>query len=425
MTFYDYIINYIKNYEYSTNEYPTQINYCFKIRKACVESNGILNKELERNIDLLIKDKDYLLELEFSLHKKMPEFYSQQFSHILKVLSHYENKKINRASSFIIGDNEFRCIELYLINKELTKELINSLLVSYEKLKPSSQKANFKELRRIILKSNVFQNSSSLVELADNIIIENNLDTKERANLSHLYGQKKIIEIFGVPHDITKYYKLNTIVLEQYEKIRKYIKNKTDFMKFVRFSAVINNHLIKHNNDEIYFKEHGLLGLTANNYEVLKKIRDSVQTKQFNFVVFILNILTENNFNYLDYDHRCLYVQNEYTTPYEIRLAKLYEKSEIFALQFYELFKEYLKKIDYKELNEVTIRTYITTLRKLFIENFSKEELDKHGLDILFVDDCIHFKALKAKIYEDRLQNKILLTTQVHNYISLKFYAKF
>ena len=51
-------------------------------------------------------------------------------------------------------------------------------------------------------------------------------------------------------------------------------------------------------------------------------------------------------------------------------------------------------------------------LKKLFIRYFDKETLDKHGINLLFVDNCIHFKSLKYKLYEDRLQNRFKIVTQ-------------
>ena len=132
---------------------------------------------------------------------------------ILKLLSHYANTEIIRASSFKIGNNEFRCIELYTINKKLTNELIDLLSNSYTSQSPSSQKTHFKSLRKIIIDSNEFENSNSLENLADNIKKKNELNNKKNATLNSLYGEKTIVEMLGVPHDITKYYKLNPITL--------------------------------------------------------------------------------------------------------------------------------------------------------------------------------------------------------------------
>ena len=151
MTFYDYVMQYIKEYDHTLNAEKTIIRYCFYIKQICEELGEILKSEINRDIDLLINDKDYLLDLELNLHSKLPSFYKGRFSFILKLLSHYANTEIIRASSFKIGNNEFRCIELYTINKKLTNELIDLLSNSYTSQSPSSQKTHFKSLRKIII----------------------------------------------------------------------------------------------------------------------------------------------------------------------------------------------------------------------------------------------------------------------------------
>src|SRR5690606_12870178 len=188
--------------------------------------------ELNRDIDLLINDQSYLLELELRLHSEFSEIYKNRFSFILKVLSHYSDKKITRTSSFFIGDNEFRAIELYALNKCLTVELIDLLSKLYQKLSPKSQKAHFKSLRKIILDSNQLSVSKSLEELANRI--ESNIETtvNTRSTINKLRGEKVTIELSGSPHDITRYYKLNPIVLSQYQKIQKKITNKTEIRRF-------------------------------------------------------------------------------------------------------------------------------------------------------------------------------------------------
>ena len=424
MTFYDYVMQYIKEYDHTLNAEKTIIRYCFYIKKICEELGEILKSEINRDIDLLINDKDYLLDLELNLHSKLPSFYKGRFSFILKLLSHYANTEIIRASSFKIGNNEFRCIELYTINKKLTNELIDLLSNSYTSQSPSSQKTHFKSLRKIIIDSNEFENSNSLENLADNIKKKNELNNKKNATLNSLYGEKTIVEMLGVPHDITKYYKLNPITLLQYEKIQKKITNVTELNRFSRFATALNNHLIKHPSDEIHFRKNGLLALIDNNFKILSKIRNYSSTKIFNYFVFVVEILTEKDFDYFNHDHKCLYIENTYSDPYTIRLEPLYKKSERFAKEFHNLFIDYLRKIQYKESNEVTARTHIMNLKKLFIRYFDKETLDKHGINLLFVDNCIHFKSLKYKLYEDRLQNRFKIVTQQHNYSSLKWFCE-
>ncbi|TCB75657.1 hypothetical protein [Acinetobacter sp. ANC 4177] len=424
MTFYDYVMQYIKEYDHTLNTEKTIIRYCFYIKKICVESVNDFNSEINRDIDLLINNKDYLLDLELDLHSKFPSFYNSQYSLILKLLSHYAKKEIIRASSFRISNNEFKCIKLYTINKQLTKELIDLLSNFYRNKSPLSQKTHFKTLRKTIIDSNEFGNVYSLENLADNIKNKNQIDYKKTINLNCLYGEKTIVEILGVLHDITRFYNLNPITLLQYKKIQKKITNATELKRFTTFSTALNNYLNIYPSDEVHFKKNGLLALVDNNFEILSKIREYTSTKIFNYFIFIIKILTEKDFDYFNNDSKCLYIANTYGDPYTIRLAHLYKKSEKFAKEFHNLFREYLRKVQYRESSEVTIRNHITNLRRLFIRYFDKEILDKHGINLLFADNHIHFKSLKYKLYEDRLQNKIKLITQQHNYNSLKWFCE-
>ncbi|WP_228716308.1 hypothetical protein [Acinetobacter sp. 8I-beige] len=406
------------------NAEKTIIRYCFYIKRIYEDADLNFKSEVNKDINLMINDKDYLLNLELILHSKYPSFYKSQFSLILKLLSHYAKYEITRASSFKIGNNEFKCIELYTINKNLTQLLIDLLSSLFKNMTPLTQKTQFKSLRKIIIDSNEFGNSNSLENLADNIKNNYQLEYRKKVLLNHLYGNKIIVNMLGVAHDITKYYNLNPIALIQYEKIQKKITDTTKLNRFTKFATTLNNYLIEHPSDEIYFRKNGLLALTDNNFKILCKIRNYTSTKIFNYFIFVVEILTEKDFDYFNLDHKCLYIKNIYTNPYAIRLETLYKKSATFANEFYNLFKNYLRKIQYDEKSETTIRTHITNLRRLFIRYFDKETLDKHGINLLFIDNFIHFKELKAKLYEDRLQGKFKLVTQQHNYSSLKWFCE-
>ena len=178
-------------------------------------------------------------------------------------------------------------IELYTLNRSLTKELVELLLQQYQKLTPLSQKQNFKVLRKIILDSNQFSVSKSLTELADRIEANVKLNSRQRSAINKLRGEKITIDIFGSPHDITRYYKLNPIVLSQYQKFKNII-NITEARRFREFATALNNHCDKYPNDEAKIKEHGLLALVENSYEILIKLRSYLKQKFLN-VLYLLS----------------------------------------------------------------------------------------------------------------------------------------
>lgn len=151
MTFYDYIIRFINEYDRVLNAEKTMIRYCFEIRNLAENLPIEFRNELKREIELLVDNQDYLLDLELKIHSDFPNIYKNRFSFILKILSYYSKKEIKRASSFFIGDNEFRAIELYTLNKSLTVELVGLLSKIYLKSTPLTQRTSFKNLRKIIL----------------------------------------------------------------------------------------------------------------------------------------------------------------------------------------------------------------------------------------------------------------------------------
>lgn len=421
MTFYEYLIEFQRKYDYDLNPQSTLIGYCSIIKTLAKSYPNSFKNELNRDIDLLVNNEDYLLDLELKIHSDFPGIYTNRFSFILKFLSHYSDKKITRASTFIIDNNEFMAIELYTLNRSLTKELIELLLQQYQKLTPLSQKQNFKVLRKIIIDSNQFSVSKSLAELADRIEANVKLNSRQRSAINKLRGEKITIDIFGSPHDITRYYKLNHIVLTQYQKIQKKIENITDYRRFKEFATALNNHCDKHPDDEEKIKEHGLLALAVNDYEIIIKLRSYLKTKFFKYVVFVVEILTDEKFDYAKYDNKWLYIPTKYGYTSKIRLNALYAKSERFAREFYNFFFKYLQDIKYHDTNEVSLLGNIGILRYIFINFTTSKELDKHGFNILSADNHAHFRLIKAKIHDLVLEKKIKPVTQRGYYTALKW----
>lgn len=424
MTFYDYILSYIENYDFVANEEKTTIRYCFSIKKICADLPIEFKNIIDRDIEKLVNNHEYLLDLELNLHSGFPNIYSRHFSLFLKLLSVYAGKDIGRASSFFMDGNEFRCIELYVLNRELTDTLINKLKKSFVKLTPDSKKVTFKPLRKLIIDSNAFALSTSLEELGEKLKGIPNLKGNYKASIQYLFEDKLIIDILGQSIDITEYCKMNPIFLKQFKKIKDKIKNPTELKRFTTFTYKFKQHLKKHPTDEKYFIKYGFLSLIQNNYEMLLKIRDAESTKIFKYFVFVVEILTETKFNYTENDHKCLYIENEYGHSYKISLDSLYNKSPVFASEFYELFKSYNSKIKYQDQNETSVRGKISLLRKIFLDLVDSNALDKHGLKVLSADNFMHLKSIKESIYEDRIQKKIKLPTQNNYYNALKWFCE-
>lgn len=424
MTFYDYILSYIEKYNFNKNIEKTNIRYCFMIKKLCADLPVEFKKIIDRDIDKLVNNHEYLLDLELNLHSDFPKIYGSHFSLFLKLLSVYAEKDISRASSFFMDGNEFRCIELYVLNRELTIILINKLKKSFVKLTPDSKKVTFKPLRKLIIDSNAFALSTSLEELGEKLKCIPNLKRNYKASIQHLFEDKLIIDILGQSINITEYYKINPIFLEQFKKIKDKIKNPTELKRFTTFTYKFKQHLKNHPIDEKYFIKYGFLSLIQNNYEILLKIRNAESTKIFNYFVFVVEILTETEFNYIENDHKCLYIENDYGRSYKISLDSLYNKSPVFASEFYELFKNYNSKIKYQDQNEISVRGKISLLRKIFCELVDSNALDKHGLKVLSADNLMHFKSIKESVYEDRIQKKIKLPTQTNYYNALKWFCE-
>ena len=424
MTFYNYILSYIEWYDFTANVEKTNIRYCFMIKKLCEDLPVEFKYVIDRDIDKLVNDEEYLLDLELKLHSDFPLVYRSHFSLFLKLLSVYAETDIKRASSFFMDGNEFRCIELYALNRNLTNSLIKKLKSSYVKLTPDSKKVSFKPLRKLIIDSNEFALSTNLEELVEKLKSIPNLKKNYKSSIHHLFEDKLIIDILGQSIDITEYYKLNPIFLAQFNKIKENIKNKTELKRFTTFTYTFKNYLKNHPTDEKYFIEYGFLSLVENNYEILLKIRDTESTKIFNYFVFVVDILTETKFSYIKNDHKCLYIENDYGRSYKLLLDNLYKRSPKFASEFYELFKNYNSKIKYHNQNEVSIRSRISGLRKIFTDFDNVVALDKHGIKILSMDNLKHFKSIKEKIYEDRIQKRIKLATQNNYYNSLKWFCE-
>ena len=86
MTFYDYVMSFINEYDHVLNAEKTIIRYCFEIRKLADNLPIEFRNELNRDIDLLINDQSYLLELELKLHSEFSEIYKNIASGIAGAL---------------------------------------------------------------------------------------------------------------------------------------------------------------------------------------------------------------------------------------------------------------------------------------------------------------------------------------------------
>lgn len=89
MTFYNYILSYIEWYDFTANVEKTNIRYCFMIKKLCEDLPVEFKYVIDRDIDKLVNDEEYLLDLELKLHSDFPLVYSRHFSLFLKLLSVY------------------------------------------------------------------------------------------------------------------------------------------------------------------------------------------------------------------------------------------------------------------------------------------------------------------------------------------------
>lgn len=421
MTFYEYMQSFLENYDFVKNPEQTVVRYCFTIKKFIGEYPIGFKELLDKDIILLVEDDEYRLDLELKLYHDFNEIYINGYSRILKLLSHYNGSEIIRASSLVICENEFRLIELYVLNKSLTPELKKILREVLLNLSPATQRTTFKGLRKIIIDSNQFKNSKTLEELADNIEKTAKIEIKKRHFVNKLRGTKITIDIGNTAHDITRYCKLNPIVLSQYTKIKENLTNETEIKRFFEFSKVLNNHCDKYPDDEAKIKLSGLLALTNNEYEILVKLRSYLKTKYFNYVIFIVEILTNEKFDYEKYDKKHLYIKHIHQNISVIRLEPLYEKSKSFALEFYNFFKKYLISSKYTTLNEVSIKSNIAILKYIFIKFVDSKFLDKYGLKILSSNNFIHFKSIKSKISEQVIIGKIKPSTQIHYFFALKW----
>ncbi|MFV5516489.1 hypothetical protein [Acinetobacter gerneri] len=424
MTFYDYIIRYMNEYDHVSNSEKTILRYCFEIKRFVKNSSIEFRNELNRDIELLVKDEEYRFDLEIKLNKNFQDIYRNGYSRILKILSYYSSKKVTHATSLIIDNNEFRLIDLFILNKNLTLELKKLLSVSLLNLTPMTQRTTFKNLRKLIIDSNSFSNSNSLEELADKIDISVKSDRKTKYLTNKLRDQKTTILIGDTIHDITRYYKLNPIVLSQYNKININLKNKIEFNRFFRFSTILNKHCENHPEDELKIKKYGILALVKNEYEVLIKLRSYLTTKEFNYVVFIVEILTGEKFNHEEYDSKCLYIMNQHQYTSVIRLAPLYKKSANFSFEFYQLFKQYLSNLKYAELNVATIKSNISNLKNIFIKFSESKPLENFGLKILTVENQSYFREIKSKINEQVILGKLSPNTKFTYFFSLKWFCE-
>ena len=79
MTFYDYVLSYIKSYDYTANTEKTIIRYCFMIKELCDDLSIDFKSEIDRDIDKLVNNKEFLLDLELKLHLNFQQIFKRHF----------------------------------------------------------------------------------------------------------------------------------------------------------------------------------------------------------------------------------------------------------------------------------------------------------------------------------------------------------
>ena len=116
-------MSFINEYDHVLNAEKTIIRYCFEIRKLADNLPIEFRNELNRDIDLLINDQSYLLELELKLHSEFSEIYKNGYKHS-SWLSLMDNRIANSISHLAgdglmqvaIDDQEYRYLNLLLFN---------------------------------------------------------------------------------------------------------------------------------------------------------------------------------------------------------------------------------------------------------------------------------------------------------------------
>jgi len=68
MTFYDCVMQFIEGYDHTLNAEKTVIRYCFYIKNLCENLSPDFKTEINRDINFLVNDRDYLLDLELKIH---------------------------------------------------------------------------------------------------------------------------------------------------------------------------------------------------------------------------------------------------------------------------------------------------------------------------------------------------------------------
>lgn len=425
MTFYEYILSYIEDYDYVLNNEKTIIRYCFSLRKLRDNLTHQVLEILNSDIEILAHDRNMLLELELVFHKFHDNLYNSSFFLFEKILSKYIGSEIIRPSVLNYKNNNFHLIELYSINKNLTETLRKRLISILKNLSPKSQKVTFKTIRKTIIQSNKFSNSFSIENLVENILKNKNLNKYEKCGIKKLLlKEKKFILINNVEHNITRLFNLNNSIYNDYQKLNLLLSTEYEYRLIFEFTRYIDNFLDKNPEYEKSISEYGLNALTIKNYEILLKIKYTHSLKIFNKILFIIEKLSNRKIDYKRFDERCFYIQLRTKNTITLHLNKIYKKSPIFAKDYYDFFSNYLNNIKYENSNETTAVTNINTLNFIFITYIDKEALDKYSLNILQAENFYYFRLIKAKINERYRNGEIKITTQFIYFNALKWFCQ-
>ena len=272
MTLFEYIDNYIKNYDHVANNETAMIRYCFELKRLIKKYPEKLRNKLDRDIEYLVNNTEYFLDFEISIFNIDNKLHSAKFHLFEKFLTHYSGKEIHRTSTLIYENKKYSLISLYALNIKLTEQLRKRLIEVYEKFSVSTRRTYTIIYRKALENSKLYPVSKDLYELLNVLIISNELMTSEKQVLKSLMQIKScIVEVDGVQHEITQLTELNSSIKKDYEIIVSRLNKKFDYRRLFSFTSIVVKHLDKNPDDLIQFKKFGLHAIIENNYEIYRR----------------------------------------------------------------------------------------------------------------------------------------------------------
>ncbi|MEZ2773272.1 hypothetical protein ACBP83_05410 [Acinetobacter pseudolwoffii] len=425
MTLFEYIDNYIKNYDHVANNETAMIRYCFELKRLIKKYPEKLRNKLDRDIECLVNNPKYFLDFEISIFNIDNKLHSAKFHLFEKFLTHYSGKEIDRTSTLIYENEKYSLISLYALNIKLTEQLRKRLIQVYEKFSVYTRRKYTAIYRKALENSKLYPVSKDLYELLNVLIISNELMTSEKQVLKSLMQIKScIVEVDGVQHEITQLTELNSSIKKDYEIIVSRLNKKFDYRRLFRFTSIVVKHLNKNPDDLIQFKKFGLHSIIENNYEILLKFKEYLTLKNFYMIVFIMEKLLDKEINYHPYDKSCIYLYYDTGLKTSVGLKKLAKVAPIFSEQLRNFISNYISDIEYKDESMITINSHTSKLVNIFENYCDHDALEKYGLDILEADDNYYFRLIKSRIYE-RYKQKTLKTLSMQSIFNgLKWFCK-